>query len=337
MKLLRTVPGMAVVLAVLASPSLGQVIEGPDGPVEFVGLKEWTARELFDAIQELAPDQPFHACAALMERELGFADAAAMSYRTMGSDEVYTVVVGVEDATRVRPRTIGSDTLVLPEALESLKAFAEENPGLLSMAAQLLYVRGDTERTAEVAEWLGSDAEALPEVWSLLDRADRRRDARLAHELLARDVSWQTREVATLVLSNFVDRDAAWHALVLAATDPVDRVGGMAGGVLRGLTAAADSLRPVDWTPAEEPLLAIFGGTRPWQFATTLRVLVATGVAPEFGGRLARERPDLLLAYAGAEHRGTRAPAIAFLQAISGEDFGTDVEGWAAWIHGQPD
>ncbi len=338
MRLRRVVPVAVMLLTATTAPSLGQVIEGPDGPVEFVGLKEWTARELFDAIQELAPGQPFHACAAVMQRDLGFAEAAAMSYRTMGSDDSYTVVVGVEDATRVRPRTIGSDTLVLPEALESLKAFAEENPGLLSRAAQVLYARGDADRTAEVAEWMmGIDARALAQVWSLLDRADRRRDYRLALELLARDASWQTREVATLVLSNFTGRDESWHALVLAATDPVDRVAGMAGLVLRGLTGPDDSLRPVDWTPAEEPLLAIFGGTSPFQFGTTLRVLVATGVAPEFGRRLARGRPDLLLAYAGAEHRGTRAPAITFLKAISGEDFGTDVEAWAAWIHGQPD
>ncbi len=337
MTLPRVVPGMVVLLAVTAAPSGGQVIEGPDGPVEFVGLKEWNAQDLFNAIQELAPDQPFHACAAVMERELGFADAAATSYRTMGSDEVYTIVVGVEDATHVRARTIGSETLVLPEALESLKAIGEENPGLLNMAAQVLYVRGDADRTGEVAGWMGIDAETLAEVWGLLDRADRRRDDRLAHELLARDVSWQTREVATLVLSNFVDHDASWHALVLSSTDPVDRVAHMAGGVLRGLTASGDPARTVDWTPAAEPLLALFGGTHPSQFGTTLRVLVATGITPEFGRRLARERPDLLLAYAGAEHRGTRAPAIAFLQAISGEDFGTDVDAWATWIHGQPD
>ncbi len=337
MKLHHVVPGVVALLAATAMPIVGQVIEGPDGPVEFVGLQQWDARELFDAIQELAPGQPFHACAAVMERDLGFADAAASSYRTVGSDEVYTIVVGVEDDTHVRPRTIGSETLVLPRTLESLKTIAEENPQLLSTAVQVLYARGDADRTDEVAEWLGIDAEALDQVWGLLDRADRRRDYRLALELLARDVSWHTREVATVVLSNFVDRDASWHALVLSLTDPVDRVAGMAGGVLRGLTASDDSLRPVDWTPAEEPLLSLFGGTSPWQFGTTLRVLVATGITPEFGRRLARERPDLLLAYAGAEHRGTRAPALAFLQAISGEDFGTDVDAWTAWIHGQPD
>ncbi|MCY3599158.1 MAG: hypothetical protein OXN85_04200 [Gemmatimonadetes bacterium] len=337
MKFGRAVPCMILLLAATAAPGLGQVIEGPDGPVEFVGLQEWTARELFDAIQELAPGQPFHACAAVMERDLGFAEAAAMSYRTMGSDEVYTVVVGVEDATRVRPRAIGRETLVLPEALESLKAIAEENPGLLYDAAQALYARGDPDRTSQVAEWFGIDAEALAEVWSLLDRADRRRDHSLALELVARDASWQTREVATLVLSNFVDRDPSWHALVLTLTDPEGRVAAMAGGVLKGLTAFDASPRPVDWTPAEESLLALFGGTNPWEFDTTLRALVATGIAPEFGRQLASERPDLLLAYAGAEHRGTRAPAITFLQAISGEDFGTDVEAWTAWIHGQPD
>lgn len=336
MKFARAVPGMILLLAATAAPSLGQVIEGPDGPVEFVGLKEWTARELFDAIQELAPDQPFHACAAVMERDLGFAGAAATSYRAKGSDEVYTVVVGVEDATHVRPRTIGSDTFVLPEALERLKAIAEENPWLLSMAAQAPYARGHVDRIGEVAERMGIDAEALAEVWSLLDRLDRRRDDRLAHELLARDSSWQTREVATLVLSNFMDRDASWHALVLSMTDPVDRVAGMAGLVLRGLTASGP-VRSVEWTPAEESLLAIFGGTSPFQFETTLSALVATDIAPEFGRRLARERPDLLLAYAGAEHPWTRGSAVAFLQAISGEDFGTDVEAWTAWIHGQHD
>lgn len=337
MKLLRAMPGLVVLLAVTASPSVGQVIEGPDGPVEFVGLKEWNAQDLFDAIQELAPDQPFHACAAVMERELGFAEAAATSYRTMGSDEVYTIVVGVEDATHVRPRTVGSDTLVLPEALESLKAFGEEHPGLLHMAAQMLYVRDDADRIGEVAGWMGIDVETFAEVWRLLDRADRRRDERLAHELLARDVSWQTRAVATLVLGNFVDRDASWHALVLSLTDPEDRVASIAGGVLGGLTAPDGPVHTVDWTPAEESLLALFGGTHAWEFDKVLWVLVATGITPDFGRRLARERPDLLLAHAGAEHRPTRAPAIAFLQAISGEDFGTDVDAWAAWIHGQPD
>ena len=295
MKLLRAVPGtrvvlgMVVSLAATASPSVGQVMEGPEGPVEFVGLKEWTASDLFEAIQELAPDQPFHACAAVMELELGFAEAAAMSYRTVGSDDVYTVVVGVEDSAHVRPRAIGSETLPL-----------------------------------------------LAEVWALIDGASSQEDRRFARELLARDASRSAREIATLVLGNFVDRDASWHGLVLSMTDPEDRVAAVAGSLLQGLIYS-DRRRPVDWSQAREPLLAHFGGTNPWSFDLVLRVLVATEVDPEFGRQLARERPDLLLAYAGAEHRGTQAPAIAFLMAISGENLGTDLEAWITWLSGRSD
>ena len=59
-----------------------ETIPGPNGPVEFIGLKQWNAQKLFDAIQELDPDRPFHACAAVMKMDLGFADAAAFSYMT---------------------------------------------------------------------------------------------------------------------------------------------------------------------------------------------------------------------------------------------------------------
>ncbi|MCY4571288.1 MAG: hypothetical protein OXF01_00690 [Gemmatimonadetes bacterium] len=50
MKTLRTVAGIVTLLAVTAAHSDSQVIAGPDGPVEFVGLQRWDAQELFDAI-----------------------------------------------------------------------------------------------------------------------------------------------------------------------------------------------------------------------------------------------------------------------------------------------
>ena len=98
MKILRALSGLVVLLGATASPGAGQVIPGPNGPVEFIGLQQWDAQKLFDAIQERDPDRPFHACAAVMKQDLGFADAAAFSYMTGSSadDERYTVVVGVE-------------------------------------------------------------------------------------------------------------------------------------------------------------------------------------------------------------------------------------------------
>lgn len=114
MKILRTAVGIVALFGLTATPGSSQVIAGPDGPVEFIGLQRWEAQELFDAIQDIAPDLPFHACAALMKRELGFADAAAMRYR-WESDDWYTVVIGLEDSTRVRYSLTGGETVDLPE------------------------------------------------------------------------------------------------------------------------------------------------------------------------------------------------------------------------------
>ena len=68
MKTLNALAVMAVLFVVSASQGTGQVLPGPNGPVEFIGLQNWDAQELFDAIQELEPDRPFHACAAVMKR-----------------------------------------------------------------------------------------------------------------------------------------------------------------------------------------------------------------------------------------------------------------------------
>ncbi len=68
-----------------------------------------------------------------------------------------------------------------------------------------------------------------------------------------------------------------------------------------------------------------------------LRVLVAADIDPKFGQQLVRESPDLLLAYVGAQHDYTREPAVAFLEAVSGEGFGTDVEAWTGWVNGLPE
>ena len=91
---------------------------------------------------------------------------------------------------------------------------------------------------------------------------------------------------------------------------------------------------PVEWVAARTHLSALLDGTNPRVFGEILRVLVATNIDPEFARQMVRESSDLLLAHVGAEHERTREPAVAFLRAISGEDFGT-VEAWTAWVNGQ--
>ena len=339
MKTLRALTGMILLLAA-ASPGTSQVIPGPKGPVEFIGLQDWEAQELFDAIQELYPGRPFSACAAVMKMELGFADAGAFSFTNMPSGSHYTVVVGVEDNTRVRHRTPGNETVALPENWQMVKAAIGDDLRLLSAVEIALPSRGgfldrvfNTSR--RVARRMRVDSETLDQVWDFVDGADSEEDRRLAHEILARDESWSARAVATLVLVNFGSRDTSWHALAASLVDPHDRVSSAARSVLERLVKRRTD--PVEWSAARGSLSAILAGTRPFVFRNALEVLVATDVDPEFGAQLVREEPDLLLAHADAEHEPTREPAVAFLSAVSGEDFGTNVEAWRAWIGGELD
>ena len=334
MRILRAVAGSVLLLAVTALPGDGQVIPGPNGPVEFIGLQKWDAQELFDAIQELDPDRPFHACAAVMKQDLGFADAAAFLFVTSLSADSkrYTVVVGVEDGTRVRYSPTGSETVVLPETWENLKAVASKDMGTLDSAARS--PGGPTDNARKLAEFLGADTETLDEVWDLVGRAVSEGDRRLAHEVLARDSASSARAVATLVLGNFIDDETSWHALVGSLIDPHARVVAVAQRMLE--TLIAQDPDPVGWSEARATLLALFGGTNPFAFNDVLEVLVATDVDPEFGRQLVRESPDLLLAHVGAERERTREPTLAFLRAVSGEDYGADVEAWRAWVNDRP-
>ena len=333
MKILRSVSGTILFLAVTASQVAGQVLPGPNGPVEFIGLERWKAQELFEAIQELDPDRPFHACAAVMKLDLGFADAAAFLYlSSLSADsERYTVVVGVEDGARVRYRPTGSEAVALPETWEELKAIASKDMGTLDQAARALHSPGGpSDNARKLAEFMGADLETLDQVWDLVGRADGEEDRLLAHEVLARDSAWTARAVATFVLGNFLDDDTSWHALAASMIDSHARVGGVARSMLDELQKG--ELDPVDWSGARATLSAILGGTNPFAFADILGVLVATDIDPSFGAEMVRESPDLLLAYAGAEHESTRSSALAFLRAVSGEDHGTDVEAWRAWV-----
>ena len=322
--------------AALIPPATAQVLPGPNGPVEFIGLQEWDAQELFDAIRERDPDRPFHACAAVMRMELGFADAGAFLYTNPRSTEWYTVVVGVEDSARVRYRPVGSDRFVLPETWQKLVDIMEDDWATMAAAAYALPSRGGflglLGGAKRRAEEMGADPELYGRLSDLVDEADTEEDRRLIHDVLASDASAEARTVATLLLVNFMDDSASWHALVGSAIDPVAQVSSVAMSILSAFVSG--TAPTVDWSGARDPLSAVLAGTNPFAFTQVLQILAATDIDRDFGQQLVRENPDLLLAYAGAEHVPTRVPALGLLRAVSGEDFGTDVDAWRAWIEG---
>ena len=338
MAIQRSIPRVVVLLAVTASPSAGQVLEGPEGPVEIIGLERWTAQGLLDAIQQTAPGQPLAACAATMRFELGFADAGVFGYleSTTSRSERYTVIIGVEDRARVRYRTAGSETIDLPESWQALASVADEDIGTLGMARELFDLRNDPETARKFATLFGADLTSIERVWELIADRDSEQDRLLAHRLLANADSWSSRAIAATVLVNFGEHDAVWHDLVSATIDPIGQVSGAATSVL-GSLAQMERSRPVRWDAARGPIAAVLDGTNPFAFKTVIEVLAATEIEPAFGREFIRESPDLLLAHVGAQHEITRQPAIDLLKAVSGEDFGADPEAWAEWIDGPLD
>ncbi len=339
-RFIRRVSGaLFLTIAAAALPGSGQVIGGPEGPVEFVGLQQWNAQDLFDAIVATAPGRPFHACAGVMRFELGFAEAAAMSFREGNSSEWYTVVVGVEDSARVRYRPAGNEDLTLPEGWRRLKAVADTDMRVLDVAAATMHSRNGLfnrlfNTPKRMARVHGVDPQKVDEVFDLVEGANREEDRLLAHEVLARDSTWSARAAATLVLGNFPDHDSTWNALVGSMTDPHARVISVANYVLSEFLRRKQ--RSVDWSGAHESLLAIFDGTSPFMFRDTLSLLSATDIDPGLGRQLARQSPDLLLAHIAAEHEYTRDGALTFLKAVSGEDFGAEVDAWGEWLEGLP-
>ncbi len=329
----------AMVCFAFVSHSYSQVLEGPRGPVEFVGLKNWEASELYDAIQELDPDKPFHACAATMKSELEFADAAAFGFMKSFEDpSMYTVVVGIEDSSDVQYRTPGEETLDLPIHWLKLQAVAEDDFSTLASLVQARFQAIEAnkpEQAPAVAEYFGANPDTVHEVWNLVDLEYDASDRSLALEVLAKDASRSARTIAAMILGYFSDNDKSWHGLAAALLDSDARVRDVAGKVLTGLVRS-DMATQVAWSGAREELAALFGGTNPWAFNPILESLVATEIDTEFALELAQEKPDLLLAYAGTGHERFNKPALDFLKAISGRNFEGNVEAWSSWLN-EPD
>src|SRR3954464_5099156 len=66
-----------VAFAVPITSALGQQVETPAGPVEFVGLHRWTVQMIQDSMKVHAPGQPLGHCAAVL-RSMGFPSPQAL-------------------------------------------------------------------------------------------------------------------------------------------------------------------------------------------------------------------------------------------------------------------
>lgn len=335
-------PRFALVIAslILAAPVYGQVVETEDGLVQIAGLFRRTPQDIERLIQEKSPGTNLSsgACAAVLEYELGFPDAAVIRHSRMilgGPDSMQEapitllLLVEPEDAERVRFLPAPPDsTGPVPEWSEQ---YARYPMGRLAYA-----IRKRLQRPGSRGQIF---PDGMPDTMRVLaDRgveflaAHNTEDDRLrALDVIRSDRDWINRAMAAAVLTNFPEEDPSWWAIVevIRGTGPQDYAGTEGIMALQGLGIA--HARPVDWGPAAETLRAIMDGTNLFAVAPLMQALTMTEISPELAEEVIGDG-RYVVAYLQSPNRSIRLQAEQFLRQISGQDYGDDVARWEEWI-----
>ena len=310
--------GILLLMAAGAWGLVAQVIETKKGPVEFIGLEQWTPEQV-DAKLNRLPDGAIHYCAADL-KTAGFADAS-VNIHVSNDSSLYTVVSVVEGKRRaeIQYRAQPSGAAWAPSSWDALKKLQPNQ-----LLGGQIYGYGRTLVTGAIAK--------KPEPWwDDLRARNTEADYQGALAVLRDAIEPTERSAAALVLMNFADRDDAWQALAGGLRDPSDLVTSVC-------SAALDSVRDnkariVDWKPAATDLAAVLRGTNLFAFQGLVRTLAATGIDSNLAALLLRNGGGrMLLAYLGARHDAERKAAHALLVQLRGGDLGELPEAWANWL-----
>ena len=296
--------------------------------VEILGLRDWTRKMVEDSVAKYQPGISLvdHACAVILRDSVGFADAASISM-SMGGDTTWAVLPVVEPSLRdrVRFRTFGAERPKNP-AWADLFAILQRDRGAINALQNEKVLIGGQD-----SSWGRPVPASTIELRRALRTHNSARDWQLARDAILTDSSYANRTVAALVLSNFPQRDSTYY--LLAEGMRVSDSGAMAAELVISALARGTPRR-VDWSPAEDALTALVGGTNLFVYTRVLEVLTATQVDPALGRRLARANPVLLMDHLSAKNPFTPLPAHRFLVHIRGQDLGRDPAPWNAWLTG---
>lgn len=305
----------------------GQVLETPKGQVEFIGLKLWNAKYLYEKLAEIDPHNPL--CMVGLEK-LGF--AAFSVKKELQGDRMFTLVTVVEPqfSGRIKRRPAPPDELPEVERWSDLLESITHSPNDYMIALQLYdYHLGGKKET--VLQELGAflDPAITKKIWSDLSKLNGNKDKELAAWIIMNDRNIKNRIAAASVLSNFHQSDSTWWALMDAMRYD-DMVGNATDGLLTALSRGFP--RELDWTPMAVSIKALLDGTNPTHFLTTVRVLIQTRIGPRFAAPLLRNGGSLLIDYLRASREQERAPVRRLLIRLAGKDLGSDPTAWATWI-----
>lgn len=332
-------------LLVFASALAAQIVETPQGPVEFIGLERWTPEMVLDSLAARAPDaSPTQFPSALLR--IGFARARA--------DRVFDIGPSGDPAGTTRPLTIV--TVVEGSHAEALQLHhpigsAGEIPARWMAADSIFRQYNPAFLGAVSMRWLGGTGDGQtgaaprpPTLGAPEDRAQARTalevlgelrspaDLEAGLRLLSDDGDPEKRALAAAVLGGFPEEEAVWRTLVEALLDADANVNAFASQALGSIVAA--SPREVDWAPATGSLRSLIAGANLAAFPLVLQTLASTDVSPELAPALLGDNAHLVLGYMESRESPERETVHRFLVRINGQDLGASAAPWKTWIEG---
>ncbi len=309
----------------VAGLACGQLLDTPHGQVEFIGLKSWSAKLVYDKLVQIDSRNPF--CMAGLEK---MGAPASSVYKELQKERIFSLIIVVEPqfADRVKRRPVPLEELSFPDrwsdVMELLNRNFDDYMAALQLYASFLSGKPDT-----VLQDLGLDAATIKKIWAAMVKLNDARDKELAAWIILNDKNVRHRIAAASVLANFPQVDSTWWMLMEAMRYD-DMAGNAAKGTLNTLSPAFS--RDVDWSLAIPSIRALIEGTNPSHFLTTVRVLTQTKISPRLAVPLLSNGGSLLIDFLKASRDQERAPVRRFLASLAGKDFGSDPAAWALWM-----
>lgn len=316
---------LALFLLVPHTVAAQNVLRLPEKTVEVIGLENWTIPMLQDSLRKYADGVTLdsHACAAVLQQKLRFADAAVQSFIVVGQDEYVAVsVVEPADSGRVRRRRLGFDTLTFRPGWESVGTLVRRNGRAMHAALQ-----GDSRRS--VPPFAVADSVEVRRVWAFFDAQRTPEGYAAARQVLDSDPNFYDRVLAAAILARAPADDATLHTLMRAMLDEADVVAQLASESLRRMVRERGTM---DWAPLAPQVHALLNGTGLYQLDNTIQALLASGVDGRWAAPFLAGGGNAVLARLDAENPRMSGPAHQLLVALRGEDLGTGSSAWRDWV-----
>ncbi|MGE3799847.1 MAG: hypothetical protein AB7H80_02390 [Candidatus Kapaibacterium sp.] len=338
---------LTLTLLLLGTSSIlkAQVVQTPSGPLEFIGLKNWSAQQLWDSIYARYPDEGAHACMSVLREEFGFQDALVVLFPE--DDSMRWVAFVSEEGDPDNPFVLEKPQVAHP--LDSKWREVHDlltQKRFLSQVASSSYpyrLKGMNDTAWIVADSWGSnlipygygeelasiDSNMLQRVWMFWEglNSEKGRDELL--NILSNEGNDTARQMAALALVNFYDDMTVRKKLVEAFRDPYQSVGANAALVLQIWNQHFPA--PVDWNPVLPIFRRILAGEASSHLMTVM-TLAKNSSDTTFGIKLLKGNTDFVLAMLQSKTLQIQTSSHDFLQTVLRVDLGMNPEAWKEWV-----